>query len=110
MQRAARPHGAASPGLRRVVAVVGKRDADAWKVGHHKLSDWKDKHYYHCCFVPAWQNLFSSLSPSIKTYSADVYIVVHNALSYGGEGMTYRIQLYLISLLELAEITIVKLG
>ena len=72
--------------------------------------DWKDKHYYHCCFVPAWQNLFSSLSPSIKTYSADVYIVVHNALSYGGEGMTYRIQLYLISLLELAEITIVKLG
>ena len=37
-------------------------------------------------------------------------IVVHEALSYGGEEMTYRIQLYLISLLELAEIMIVKLG
>ena len=53
------------------------------------------------CFL-----LFLHLSKHIQQYC----IVVHNALSYGGEEMTYRIQLYLISLLELAEITIVKLG
>ena len=53
------------------------------------------------CFL-----LFLHLSKHIQQYC----IVVHNALSYGGKGTTYRIQLYLISLLELAEITKVKLG
>ena len=56
------------------------------------------------CFL-----LFLHLSKHIQQMF--VYcVVVHNALSYGGKGTTYRIQLYLISSLELAEITIVKLG